>query len=103
MAPILHTLARPRPPYAVGVSETKPQGSPPLDQREPLDPPLTPFAIAGLVIFALLGLGFLLAHDWLVDTGRENWFWICVSGFLWGIPGLLFMRAYDRSRKRGDR
>jgi hypothetical protein len=89
---ILHNMARKRPPYAVGVSEIKPE-------RKPLDPPLTPFAIAGLMAFALVGLGLLAAHNWLVETGRENWLWICLSGFLWGIPGLLFMMAHDRGRK----
>lgn len=61
---------------------------------EPLDPPMLPFAIAGLAAFAVAALICLLADapdDWL-DTS--------VAGFLVGIPGLITMIVHDRNRKR---
>ncbi|GAA2892202.1 hypothetical protein Acy02nite_63520 [Actinoplanes cyaneus] len=61
---------------------------------EPLDPPMVPFALAGLAAFAVATLIMWLAgapDDW-VDTG--------VAGFLVGIPGLITMIVHDRNRKR---
>jgi hypothetical protein len=92
----LPNLAKPVPPYAVSVSEIKPGAPQPL---EPYDPPLLPYALAGMAVWAVTGLALLLAQDWLVDTGRESWLLICAGGFVWGIPGTLFMLRRDR-RKR---
>jgi hypothetical protein len=94
--PNLLNLASPAPPYAVHVSETKPSAPPPL---EPYDPPLLPYALAGMAIWALAGLVLLLAHDWLVDTGREHWLLIVAGGLVWGVPGTLFMLRRDRRRR----
>ena len=58
---------------------------------EPLDPPMVPFAVAGLAAFAVAALICLLADapdDWL-DTS--------VAGFLVGIPGLITMIVHDRN------
>jgi len=61
---------------------------------EPLDPPMVPFALAGLAAFAVAGVIVLLAH------GPTDWLRICVAGFLCGIPGLLTMLRHDRNRRR---
>jgi hypothetical protein len=84
----------------VSVSEIKPGAPPPL---KPYDPPLLPYALAGMAVWALAGLVLLLAHDWLVETGRESWLWIVAGGLVWGVPGTLFMLRRDRRKKaRGD-
>ena len=61
---------------------------------EPLDPPMIPFAVAGLAAFAVAGVIVLLAG------GPRDWLWICVSGFLIGIPGLITMIRHDAHRRR---
>jgi Protein of unknown function (DUF2530) len=65
----------------------------PHDVR-PLDPPMTPFAIGGIIAWAvaaviLLGFG---THD--------EWLGICVAGFLLGFPGLAVMLRHDANRRR---
>ena len=67
---------------------------------EPLDPPMVPFAVGGLVIFAVAGLGLLLFRGWLADHGRTNWLWICLAGFVIGLVGLATMLRYDAQRRR---
>jgi hypothetical protein len=67
---------------------------------EPLDPPMVPFALAGMAAFLVAGLVLLLFHDWLSDHGHTDWLWICVAGFLLGIPGLLTMLRHDANRRR---
>jgi Protein of unknown function (DUF2530) len=73
--------------YNKGVTSSKPR-------VEPLDPPMVPFAIAGMAAFVVAGLAVLLFH------GRSEWWWICVAGFLAGIPGLLTMLRHDANRRR---
>ena len=49
---------------------------------------MVPFAVAGLVLWAVAGLVLLSSsRDWLVAHGHENWLWICLAGFLLGFPG----------------
>ena len=61
---------------------------------EPLDPPMVPFALAGMAAFAIAGVVLLLAG------GRSEWLWTCVAGVLVGIPGLLTMLRHDAHRRR---
>jgi hypothetical protein len=55
---------------------------------------MVPFAVGGLVIWALVGLA-LLAFG-----ARPEWVWICVAGFLLGFPGLAVMIRHDANRRR---
>ncbi|GIE89367.1 Protein of unknown function [Actinoplanes regularis] len=61
---------------------------------EPLDPPMVPFALAGLAAFAVATLVFLLT-----DAPRE-WLETSVAGFLVGIPGLITMIVHDQNRRQ---
>jgi hypothetical protein len=61
---------------------------------EPLDPPMVPFALGGMAAFAIAGVIVLIAG------GPDEWRWICLAGFLWGIPGLLTMLRHDANRRR---
>ena len=62
---------------------------------KPLDPPMVPFAIGGMAAWLVALIAVLpFRHE------HESWFWICVAGFLWGIPGLLTMIRYDARRRR---
>jgi hypothetical protein len=61
---------------------------------EPLDPPMVPFAVAGLLGFAVAALIVWLA------SGPHSWLWTCIDGFLAGIPGLITMIIHDRNRRR---
>jgi hypothetical protein len=69
------------------VTSTKPR-------IEPLDPPMLPFAVAGMAAFAVAGLVLLLAG------GRPEWLWTCLAGVLVGVPGLLTMLRHDANRRR---
>ncbi|MEE6261383.1 DUF2530 domain-containing protein [Plantactinospora sonchi] len=62
---------------------------------------MVPFAVAGIVVFALVGLVlFLFFRDWLIAHDHENWLWICFAGFLAGFPGLAVMLRHDANRRR---
>lgn len=61
---------------------------------EPLDPPMVPFALAGMAAFVVAGVIVLIAG------GPVQWRWICFAGVLTGIPGLLTMLRHDRNRRR---
>jgi hypothetical protein len=66
----------------------------PKPRIEPLDPPMVPFALGGMAAFAIAGVILLLAG------GPTDWQWICLAGFLAGIPGLLTMLRHDANRRR---
>ena len=68
-------------------------------QLKPLDPRTVPYAITGMVIWAVLGLIFLGFRHTLSAHGHSDWLWICLAGFLAGIPGLLTMITHDRHRR----
>jgi hypothetical protein len=82
-------------PYAVRVSDSRLAGDAPgLPPMKPLDPPTVPFALGGMAVWALVGIGLLIfAPD------REDWLWICLAGFLLGFPGLATMIVHDRHRR----
>ncbi|BCY05246.1 DUF2530 domain-containing protein [Actinoplanes sp. L3-i22] len=61
---------------------------------EPLDPPMVPFALAGLGAFVVATIVCLLAD------APDSWLDTSVAGFLVGIPGLITMIVHDRNRKR---
>lgn len=80
-------------PLLSAVTGTKPR-------PEPLDPPMVPFAIAGLAAFAVVGLALLPFRGWLTAHGHTDWLWICLAGFLIGLPGLATMIRHDAQRRR---
>lgn len=62
---------------------------------------MVPFAVGGIVAWAVAGLVLLLFfRDWLAANGHENWLWICLSGFLAGFVGLAVMIRHDANRRR---
>jgi hypothetical protein len=69
-------------------------------QPKPLDPPMVPFALAGIGLWIIVVLIMLPFRADLADAGHGNWFGIAVAGAIWGIPGLLTMVVHDRNRKR---
>jgi hypothetical protein len=74
-----------RPRTLITVSKPRP---------EPLDPPMVPFALAGIAAFGVAAL-----VCWLAGA-PTLWLWICLAGALWGIPGLLTMLRHDANRRR---
>jgi len=56
---------------------------------------MVPFALGGMAVWLVALLATLPFRH-----GHEGWLWICVAGFLWGIPGLLTMIRHDRRRKQ---
>jgi len=79
-------------------SDIRPPVRPAQQQMPALDPPTVPFAIGGMVIWAIIGLVLLLFHNTLSDHGHTDWLWICLAGFLLGFPGWLVMIRHDRHR-----
>jgi hypothetical protein len=61
----------------------------------PLDPPMVPFAVAGIAVWAIVGLVVLV----FFREGREDWLWTCLAGFLLGFPGLAVMIRHDANRR----
>lgn len=62
---------------------------------------MVPFAVAGLVGWAVAGLILLVFfRDWLTAQDHENWLEICLAGFLVGLPGLAVMIRHDANRRR---
>jgi hypothetical protein len=72
----------------------------PSEPVRPLDPPMVPFAVGGIVIWAVLGLALLPFRDTLEAHGHGTWLAICLAGFLWGFPGLAVMIRHDANRRR---
>jgi hypothetical protein len=68
-------------------------------QLKPLDPPTVPFAIGGMAIWAVAGIVLFALRHTLSAHGHTDWLWICLAGFLAGIPGLLTMITHDRHRR----
>jgi hypothetical protein len=64
---------------------------------------MVPFAIGGIVAWAVAGLVLLPFRDWLADHGHTNWLWICLAGFLLGFPGLAVMVRHDANRQDASR
>jgi uncharacterized membrane protein len=73
----------------------------PEEQRQlaPLDPRTVPFAIGGMAIWAVIGIVMLAFRHTLSAHGHSDWLWVCLAGFLAGIPGLLTMITHDRHRR----
>jgi hypothetical protein len=71
----------------------------PERQLTPLDLPMVPFVIGGMVVWLVIGLVLLGFRDSLVAHGREAWLTICLTGFLVGLPGLALMIVHDRNRR----
>jgi hypothetical protein len=65
----------------------------------PIDPPMVPFAVAGIAIWAVIGLALLPFRHTLEAHGHGNWLVICLAGFLWGFPGLAVMIRHDANRR----
>ena len=68
-------------------------------QVQPLNPPMVPFAIGGMVAWAVAGLVLLPMRERLSDAGHGSWLWICLAGLLVGIPGLITMIRHDARRR----
>lgn len=58
---------------------------------EPLEVPMMPFAVGGTVLWALAGLVMLFFREDLVAAGRTEWLWICFTGLVSGLLGILVM------------
>ena len=71
-----------------------------LRRLAPLDLPMVPFVAGGLVVWAVVGLVLLAFRSSLIEQGRGEWLWICLSGFLVGLPGLATMIVHDLNRRR---
>ncbi len=60
---------------------------------------MVPFALGGLIAWAIASLIMLAMRDTLAAHGHESWLWICVAGFLFGFPGLAVMMRHDAGRR----
>jgi hypothetical protein len=60
---------------------------------------MVPFAVTGIVIWAVLGVALLPFRGWLSAHGHLNWLWTCVAGVLLGFVGLALMVVHDRHRR----
>lgn len=61
---------------------------------------MVPFAVAGLVAWAVAGLVLLAFRGWLDRHGHTDWLGICLAGFLVGLLGLAVMMRHDARRRR---
>ena len=66
-----------------------------LKQIKPLDPPMVPFVLVGMGIWALLALALLPWRD-----AHGEWIRICVAAIIVALPGLGLMVIHDRNRAR---
>ena len=56
----------------------------------PLDVTGVRTVTVGTILFLLGALTLLFFRDWMDDTGREWWFWTCVTGFGLGLFGYVY-------------
>jgi hypothetical protein len=61
---------------------------------------MVPFAVGGMIAWAIAGLVLLPFRHSLATHGHGTWLWICLAGFLWGFPGLITMLRHDHNRRR---
>jgi uncharacterized protein DUF2530 len=61
---------------------------------------MVPFAVGGMIIWAVIGLALLAFRGTLTAHGHQEWLRVCLAGFLLGIPGLLLMLRHDANRRR---
>lgn len=73
-----------------------------LRRLTPLDPPMLPFAVAGTVLWLVLGLVLLAMRPTLAQGGKEDWPIICLAGAGFGLVGIVVMAIHDRRRPRRD-
>ena len=64
---------------------------------------MVPFAVGGMLAWAVAGLVLLLFRDRLAAHGHSDWLWVCLAGFLFGLPGLAVMLRHDAHRRRSHR
>jgi hypothetical protein len=64
---------------------------------------MVPFAVAGTVLWLLLGLILLALRSTLAKGGNENWPVICFTGAGLGLVGIAIMVVHDRNRRRRTR
>jgi drug/metabolite transporter (DMT)-like permease len=72
--------------------ETTSESAPP--PLKPLDPPTVPFAVGGMILWAIAWLAVRPISD-----DHPSWPRICIAGFLAGIVGLAVMIVHDRNRR----
>src|SRR5215467_15969445 len=98
-APLARTYALVVPDEPVTDEPTSDVARPPQRHLRPLDPPTVPFAIAGILVWAIIGLVLLLFRDTLSAHGHTDWLWICLAGVLLGFPGWFVVGRHDRRRR----
>jgi hypothetical protein len=74
----------------------------PAGQRQlaPLDLPMVPFVVGGLIVWLIVAVILAALHTSLAEQGRGEWLRISIAGFLVGLPGLALMLVHDRNRRR---
>jgi hypothetical protein len=77
----------------------KQQATQQAPEVRPLEVPMVPFAVVGIVVWAALGLLLLAFHGWVSAHGHSRWLWTCLAGVLWGLPGLYVMYRHDHRRR----
>lgn len=55
---------------------------------------MVPFILVGMLLWAVAGLLLLIAG------APTDWLWICLAGFLLGIPATAVMVLRDRRRRQ---
>jgi hypothetical protein len=71
-----------------------------LRQLAPLDLPMVPFVVGGLIVWLIVAVILAALHTSLDEHGRGEWLRISIAGFLVGLPGLALMLVHDRNRRR---